>query len=339
MLTRGGTGLVSLDVLLALEGDGKVPVYAGGTCGNVLSILSYFGWNSFPCARIGNDSVAKALLADLRQCGVREDFLVVDEKAATPLIVQRNRRQANGDIRHAFVWQCPNCGTFLPMFRPPVRLAAAQMLERLPRQDVFFFDRVAPAAVALAEASAKRKALVVFEPQRQASDNKAFVRALRSADVVKYSFERIRKLARPRGWRPRLEIQTLGSAGLRYRLESDRRWSVMEAIAAESDVRDTSGAGDWTTAGILEMFVAEGLGFAASKRMQIERSIRFGQAMAAINCGYEGARGAMYALSAQEIRDRAQRLLRGKHTAIKATSSSSLTRSQFDSAYCSACWP
>jgi len=200
-----GTGLVSLDVLLALEGDGKVPVYAGGTCGNVLSILSYFGWNSFPCARIGNDSVAKALLADLRQCGVREDFLVVDEKAATPLIVQRNRRQANGDIRHAFVWQCPNCGTFLPMFRPPVRLAAAQMLERLPRQDVFFFDRVAPAAVALAEASAKRKALVVFEPQRQASDNKAlsvlYVQLMSLSILLNGFASSLDRAVGDRGWR------------------------------------------------------------------------------------------------------------------------------------------
>jgi fructokinase len=39
-----GTGLVALD--LVVSNDNSVPprYYAGGTCGNVLTILSFLGW-------------------------------------------------------------------------------------------------------------------------------------------------------------------------------------------------------------------------------------------------------------------------------------------------------
>ena len=40
-----GAGLISLDVLI-LDGQ-RVPIsyYVGGTCGNVMMILSYMGWD------------------------------------------------------------------------------------------------------------------------------------------------------------------------------------------------------------------------------------------------------------------------------------------------------
>ena len=47
-----GAGLISLDVLIR-EGR-KIPVsyYVGGTCGNVMMILSYLGWDAYPIARL-----------------------------------------------------------------------------------------------------------------------------------------------------------------------------------------------------------------------------------------------------------------------------------------------
>lgn len=52
-----GAGLISLDVLIW---DGKlIPVgyYVGGTCGNVMMILSRMGWESYPIARLDETSV------------------------------------------------------------------------------------------------------------------------------------------------------------------------------------------------------------------------------------------------------------------------------------------
>ena len=47
-----GAGLISLDVLI-WDGQ-RVPIsyYVGGTCGNVMMILSHMGWDAYPIARL-----------------------------------------------------------------------------------------------------------------------------------------------------------------------------------------------------------------------------------------------------------------------------------------------
>src|SRR4051794_26004402 len=54
-----GTGLVALDVVYS--GDTAEPLgrWAGGTCGNVLTILSCLGWSSYPVARLADNAPAR----------------------------------------------------------------------------------------------------------------------------------------------------------------------------------------------------------------------------------------------------------------------------------------
>ena len=50
-----GSGLIALDVIY--DGRGSDPFFlAGGSCCNVLVILSYLGWDSFPLVRLGAES-------------------------------------------------------------------------------------------------------------------------------------------------------------------------------------------------------------------------------------------------------------------------------------------
>ena len=51
-----GTGLVALDVVINHATGSPQKVFAGGTCGNVLTILSYLGWLSYPIARMDRDA-------------------------------------------------------------------------------------------------------------------------------------------------------------------------------------------------------------------------------------------------------------------------------------------
>jgi len=53
-----GTGLIALDMVF--NGDrGESPrFWAGGSCGNVLTILAYLAWHSYPVARFGDDEAA-----------------------------------------------------------------------------------------------------------------------------------------------------------------------------------------------------------------------------------------------------------------------------------------
>src|SRR4051794_7137720 len=65
-----GAGLIALDIVITPD-DRAARTYAGGTCGNVLTILSYLGWESFPIARLNGDAVSARVLADLHRWNVR----------------------------------------------------------------------------------------------------------------------------------------------------------------------------------------------------------------------------------------------------------------------------
>lgn len=329
-----GAGFVALDLLLSLESPEQVAAYAGGTCGNVLTILAYLGWDSFPITRIGLDPAGMALRSDLRRWGVRDDFLLEEDSFVTPIVVQQNRRLKNGDVSHRFIWQCPSCGKYLPTFRPVTKSAASELLAKADTVDTFFFDRVAPATLALAEASAQRGAVVVFEPSSY-RDDKLFEKALRIAHIVKYSRERLSGVRLPRASRPYLQIETLGKAGLRYRFKG-QRWKTLEGFAI-GDVADTSGAGDWCTAGTLSRIAVGGMAGLPDDEGEVREALMYGQRLSAINCRYEGARGLMYRLSQKQL-NRAVESLR-ESSAVKAFKASPVLQQVYKAAYCQSCWP
>jgi hypothetical protein len=97
------------------------------------------------------------------------------------------------------------------------------------------------------------------------------------------------------------EIATvmLGSQGLRFRHRLGRGvsgWKHLGAIKAPR-IADTCGSGDWCTAGLIAKVGATGLvGLRQAGVKGIQAGLRYGQALAAWNCGFEGARGGMYAV-------------------------------------------
>lgn len=104
--------------------------------------------------------------------------------------------------------------------------------------------------------------------------------------------------------RPRqgqLRIVTHGAEGLELRMGTGRgrRFPAMATLSVE-----TGGAGDWTTAG----FLAECISRGAIQRDKLDDAIRFGQALAAVNCAVVGARGLM-AMTRDSARRRARRVL------------------------------
>lgn len=302
-----GTGLVALDLIFTT--DVRPPVVrAGGTCGNVLSILSYMGWASHPIARLGADPAASLIKRDLRRWDVGLEFACQGPTTEAPIVVQRNKRSRDGTPMHRFSLTCPSCGAFFPTYRAVTVNAAYDVLDTITVAcatgyvpSVFFFDRLSRGALVLAEALGKLGALVVFEPIG-IGDPKLFKEALQLAHVLKYSSERLRSFELSEWDTPQhlLEIKTCGANGLRYRFRR-RTWSQLPAVAALAVV-DTAGAGDWCTAGLLHLLAVDGVrSFADLKNADVEEGIRFGQAAAAVACGYDGARGAMDMLSWPEF--------------------------------------
>lgn len=297
MLSRShaivGTGLVALDVILTEDSTDPI-LAAGGTCGNVLAILAAWGWSAYPVARLGDDPSSRHVLDDLARWDVNLQFAQLEPTRPAPVFIEKLRL----DGTHRFSSRCPSCGGWLPRYSPVTGSAVREARPSLPTADAFFFDRLSRGALDLATSYAEAGTMVFFEPSASGSP-KHMAEAVRIADIAKYSIDRFDGLsgdgALPAGLK--LEIATMGSAGLRYRghvLKQPSVWRHSPAIAAEG-VRDTAGAGDWFTAALLHLLMDEDIDCVSEA--EIDAMIKHAQEIAAQSVSFVGARGAMGQIS------------------------------------------
>ena len=314
-----GMGLLALDVVMAEPGDREPRFFSGGTCGNVLTILSYLGWAATPVARLRRGSTADRVIGDLERFGVSTEFVTRRWDGSTPVIIHRIRCSSEGEAYHTFSWRCPSCGARLPGYRPVLGSVASTIVTDVGGSDVFFFDRVSRGVLTVARALRERGAVIVFEPS-SVGDLRLFHEAWTLAHVLKYSHERLRDIADLEfapGERDGvlLEIETLGRGGARYRSRlpraSTRGWVTMKAFC-QSTVRDAAGAGDWCTAGVLDTLAQGGLlELRKTNGMRLKGAMEYGQALAAWNCRFEGARGGMYERSRGEFAEEIEEIQTG----------------------------
>lgn len=309
-----GTGLISLDVVI--NGERTPRLAAGGTCGNVLAILSYLGWKARPVARLNDDLASATVLKDLKRCGVSLEFIRCKPLSDTPIIVHRIRRDRGGKGLHRFSFHCPTCGSWYPGFRAVHATAARRIVPILGHVDVFFFDRVSRSAIVLAQECAVRGALIVFEPSAN-GDPRLMREAISVSHVLKYASERMRgRMPDGRGAHLLLEIETHGCDGLRFRSNLQRyqarKWQQLDASQV-GRVTDAAGAGDWCTAGIIHKLGRGGFDqFRKTTKRFLVEALTYGQAGAAWNCKFEGARGGMEHLKRNAFQAAVRRIISGK---------------------------
>ncbi len=294
-----GTGLVALDVVVTgkLMNDGQF--LAGGSCGNVLTILSYLGWTSYPIARLSNNVATELLLEDMARWNIRDDLISVSDSGSTPVIIHRIITDKLGTPRHRFEFKNPENGKYLPAYKPALAKEASQTFATKPHTDVFYFDRMNRGAIDLAKLYKANNASIFFEPSSM-KDLKAFDECIHLSDVVKFSDERISDfdLMYPTAVAG-LEIMTMGKSGLKYRLKGESFWKEVLGYKVDNVV-DAAGAGDWCTAAIINTLFRNKKLIESTKE-EIEYSLRFGQALSALNCTFEGARGLMYYLRRSDL--------------------------------------
>lgn len=290
-------GYMPLDIVRTTAGT--VARRAGGTAANVAAILAYLGWDTVLAGQAGTDVAASELVADLRDAGVAVDQITRAENAQTPRLVHDALPEG-----HFYRYGCSECGARFARSRPLTLDGARACEEAHPTPTVFFFDRANAGTLSLAETYAKAGSVVVFEPSLPANAE-LLARAAAVADVIKHSDDRsvgglddLHVLPQS----GQLRIVTHGAAGLELRVGTarGRRLAALATLAV-----DTGGAGDWTTAGFLARAAAGG-------RLdcgQLEHALRFGQALAAVNCATVGARGLM-SMAPDSARRRARRVLR-----------------------------
>jgi len=166
-----GTGLIALDIVINGDPWETPRRWAGGSCGNVLTILSFLGWRSFPIARLGSDAAAKEIYSDLHKFNIELDFVEFNETSNTPIIIEKISEGKDGLPVHRFHMICPYCGNWLPRYQAILLNKARSIARKLPDTRVFYFDRVSPGALELAISARNKKALIVFEPSSFKNDN------------------------------------------------------------------------------------------------------------------------------------------------------------------------
>jgi fructokinase len=164
---------------------------------------------------------------------------------------------------------------------------------------LFFFDRASSAALHAAEEVRTNGGQVMFEPNGLGRENSTR-RAIELATVLKISGSRRALLHLfDCAIDAQLQIQTRGNQGLLWR-RTGETWRGLPAELSSSV--DSSGAGDWLTSVLLAAMSR------SPQMLEVElvRTLRAGQAIAAVSCEYLGARG-MNLASVDEVRDKLRR--------------------------------
>ena len=311
-----GSGLVTLDIVVDRESPDQYMVRSGGSCGNVMTILAYLGWSTHPIARLGQDNAASMVLDDFTLFGVDTTFITREETASTPTIIEGVRNSGNGSRTHSYTLHCPQCGNYMLRYRAISQALTGRVVSELRQAQVFYFDRLSKGILDLARHYRDQGALVVFEPSA-IKDERLFNRAARLTHILKYSYERLSDVSGVlEDYAVPLEIQTLGREGLRYRRSTAKDqgapWQYMPAYRV-NDVVDEAGAGDWCTSGIIHSLGRHGVkSFWRTRSSGIGKALELGQALAAVNCRFKSARGAMYSLSLHELNTVVLELARGQ---------------------------
>ena len=207
-----GAGLVALDVIINIRKQTLPILQAGGSCGNILTILSYLGWHSYPMARLENNSATLELINDLEKWKVNTSLISI-KNGSTPIIIENINIKKNGVPFHRFKFVCPSCNSVFPRYKPVLYKNVNNVIGKVPTPQAYYFDRVTRSSFEIGTISKKNGALIMFEPTG-VKNERLFIKCLKISDIVKYSnsFSKHAKSLLKKNPVP-LEIKTMGEEG------------------------------------------------------------------------------------------------------------------------------
>ena len=292
-----GSGIYNLDAIVVREypawpamrpfTDRPVCEEVGGTCGNVMSILAHLGWKAFPEVSLDESQEGMKIVEDLRRYGCDCRFVTHSPSGGTTILRCLHKKDADGNRAMAFRAGSPGGSRFPRRHFLRVRDEAPAFVEALEEAPgVYFFDDPAPGHRYIARALREKGSLIYFEPSRGLTP--ATLEAASLSDIVKVSDE---------GW-PNMDafqgvpllVQTLGGKGVRFSLHGGE-WVTLPPVPCVKVV-DTEGAGDWTTATLLdELFKGGFSGMESLTEEEVTRALGAAQEAAARSIGYMTPKG------------------------------------------------
>ena len=288
-----GIGFSCVDMI---QKDDRVKFMNGGTCLNVLTVLSQLGWKSeILLPLLKQDALSTVFEENMRKLGV---VFLGCGKSRRPVsrIIQIYDKQK----KHEFILKCPKCGK--KMITRPFGTEAEyeQIAHNLKNYDLLYFDRITYGIKRVVKDFAKVDKPVIYEPN-SGRNLKAVAEISGQIDVLKFSITKIslnaaEKIAiTNKDSRLKLMIATAGSEGLYFRYRENNgnfsSWIKIDGIENQNIV-DTSGAGDWLTAGFLYSFF-ENKEYIYNKD-SLTKAFLFGMKLSGICMQAEGAQGSFY---------------------------------------------
>ena len=288
-----GTGIFNLDIIVKRDypqwpdmrpfEDKVVLEEIGGTCGNVMSILAWMGWNVRPIACLDDSPEGLKITEDLKRYGCDCQYVTNTPGGGTTILRCTHKLDKEGKHTMSVRAGSPGGSRFPKRHFLRARDEAQIFLDQLIEMpSVFFFDDPAAGNRLLAKVLKERGALVYFEPSKVATN--ADLDAIKASDIIKFSDENVPVVSFVEDFRGKLFIQTMGPKGVRYKYKS-QPWEVVDALSIEHVV-DTEGAGDCFTATFINAIAESGL-----TSSSIPSAISTAMANASRSVGYFGSKG------------------------------------------------
>lgn len=248
-----GTGLICSDIIF--YGDERI-ISNGGTCANVLSILSLLDWNVIALKPKYEDDLDRFVEANLDYFGVKISHYKYEKKSSPRVIELLNK------TRHSYLTYCPKCNRKILNLSHigNNRINVNSVLEGI---DIFFYDRISNGIRDIVEMVNNDGGMSFYEPNG-CRNFSILIDDCLNASIVKFSktnipmsiAEKIRNKASE--YETKIIIVTDGEDGLIFSHKSTNgdmtEWQRIPPFKSDKII-DTSGAGDWLTAGFINYLI------------------------------------------------------------------------------------
>lgn len=247
-----GAGLMCIDIVHTQDG---VKVMNGGSCANVISVLSQIGFDCSVVRERYTDTFEQFLSKTFSNLGVRE-ILYRNTSSSTPKVIE-----ILSDTRHEFLTYCPRCQEKILKLHLPTISEVENVIDSIREYSVFYCDRASSGIRALMDIVQANHGIVVYEPN-SARNIESVMQNICHAGIVKFSAEKFSRSTaekiRMDSGGAKLIIYTTGKDGLQYshiQVNGEMSdWITVPSLFS-GPIVDSSGAGDWLTAGFISELV------------------------------------------------------------------------------------
>lgn len=277
-------GFTTIDYV-CLE-DGQLNKTAlGGTAANVCTALSRLGVRVGLVAVVGDDARGRFAIEALAREHLAIGLIESRFGYATPFCIEILKQRENNYCGHSFRSLLFRSEQRSSRFIAPTKALLNRVMTEHPKIKLLFTNKQFHGILDLIDCYSP---VLVYEPD--CVDLPDLHRELVSrCDVYKFSHEQFIDYAYDfADDAAKVVIETFGSEGLRFRLSRGGEWQHL-IVSGGPELLDTSGAGDWFSAGLIaQMLKAESSTQSAD---QMERAISVAAKMSRLSCAYMGATG------------------------------------------------